>query len=191
MTVFLTSDEHYGHRNVISYCGRPFVDVDEMDRELIARFNAVVTPDDETWHLGDFSLDERITARILPLLNGKHHLVMGNHDKCHPHRSKHLKMKRRYHAMGFITVEQRHVFAVDGLGPVLATHMPRSGGPDVRYAEYRPDDWGGPILCGHIHEKWLTCGNQLNIGVDVHQYAPIRFDDAVDLLRQAVEESGG
>lgn len=159
-----------------------------MDRELIARFNAAVTPDDETWHLGDFSLDERITARVLPLLNGRHHLVMGNHDKCHPHRSKHAKAARQYVQMGFVDVQARHTFAVSGLGPVLATHMPRSGDADARYSEYRPDDWGGPILCGHVHELWLTRENMLNVGVDQHDFRPIRFDDAIELLKVACDD---
>jgi calcineurin-like phosphoesterase family protein len=51
--VFFTSDTHFGHANIIKYCGRPFASVEEMNRELIARWNAVVGPRDTVYHLGD------------------------------------------------------------------------------------------------------------------------------------------
>ena len=36
-----TSDHHWGHRNILRYCAatRPFPDVDEMNAQLIARWN--------------------------------------------------------------------------------------------------------------------------------------------------------
>jgi calcineurin-like phosphoesterase family protein len=52
------------------------------DEALIVAWNATVRPDDIVWHLGDFaymcSLDN--TAGILSGLNGRKHLVRGNHD---------------------------------------------------------------------------------------------------------------
>ena len=40
--VFFTSDIHFGHENVIRFDGRPFATVEEMDAELIRRWNAKV-----------------------------------------------------------------------------------------------------------------------------------------------------
>lgn len=40
---FFTSDTHSNHANVIKYCARPFGALDEMNREIIARWNAVVS----------------------------------------------------------------------------------------------------------------------------------------------------
>jgi calcineurin-like phosphoesterase family protein len=40
------SDPHFGHTNIIKYCDRPFASVDEMNEELVARYNASVGPDD-------------------------------------------------------------------------------------------------------------------------------------------------
>ena len=57
--VYFTGDEHYGHRNVIKYCNRPFQDVDEMDREIIKRHNEVVGDDDTVYHLGDFTINKK------------------------------------------------------------------------------------------------------------------------------------
>lgn len=103
---WFTSDQHFGHRKVIDYCNRPYADVDDMNRALIARFNARVRSCDTTWHLGDFSLDEKCVRDVLPLLNGTHRLVAGNHDECFPgkHSGSHFKYVRRYHGFGFESI---------------------------------------------------------------------------------------
>ena len=45
-TTWFTADHHFGHRNVIRFCNRPFETVEEMDRTMIDNWNAVVRPDD-------------------------------------------------------------------------------------------------------------------------------------------------
>ena len=40
--VFFIADLHFGHRDVIAFDGRPFKDVDEMEAEMIRRWNARV-----------------------------------------------------------------------------------------------------------------------------------------------------
>ena len=40
--VFFTSDLHFGHTNVITFDKRPFSTVEEMDEELIKRWNKKV-----------------------------------------------------------------------------------------------------------------------------------------------------
>lgn len=53
---FFTSDTHFNHAKVIKYCARPFASVEEMNRELLSRWNAVVGPEDTIFHLGDFAM---------------------------------------------------------------------------------------------------------------------------------------
>lgn len=54
--IWFTSDTHFGHANIIKYCNRPYKDTEEMNADLIKRWNSTVGKDDLVWHLGDFSL---------------------------------------------------------------------------------------------------------------------------------------
>lgn len=81
MSVFVTSDTHFFHNNIIKYCNRPFETVDDMNAALIENWNTTVAPTDTVYHLGDVSfgsVDNTIT--VLNRLNGKIHLIVGNHD---------------------------------------------------------------------------------------------------------------
>jgi calcineurin-like phosphoesterase family protein len=82
LTVFFTSDTHFGDPRVLRIDKRPFKTIPEHDAALMANWNAVVSPEDEVWHLGDFALHvrpERVDE-LLGLLNGRKHLITGNND---------------------------------------------------------------------------------------------------------------
>src|SRR3972149_623526 len=93
---WVTSDEHYSHARVILFCNRPFAPEYEMLRgnisvessmrmneALIENHNKLVNPADTVLHIGDFSMGLP-ALKILSRLNGEHHLIAGNHHKCHP-----------------------------------------------------------------------------------------------------------
>jgi calcineurin-like phosphoesterase family protein len=174
MTTWFTSDEHYAHANIIRYCARPFADVEEMEQELIARHNARVRADDHVYHLGDFSLDERIIKRLLPRLSGKHTLICGNHDKCHPCHKKYEAAARRYVVAGFTSVIRELT-----LGRFLLNHMPYTGDSlhEARYPEWRPKDEGAWLFHGHVHEAWKVRDRMINVGVDQWDYAPVSLEE--------------
>lgn len=80
--IFFTSDTHFGHENAIKFDNRPFETVEEMNEELIRRWNAKVGEDDTVYVLGDMiwkPRNEEATA-IIKKLNGKIILIKGNHD---------------------------------------------------------------------------------------------------------------
>lgn len=82
MTIFFTADHHFGHSNIIKYENRPFANAQEMDEEMIKRWNQRGGPKDQVYHLGDVSLlRPETTKEILDRLNDKIYLVKGNHDK--------------------------------------------------------------------------------------------------------------
>lgn len=78
MTNFYISDTHFDHENIIRLAHRPFASLDDMNAEMIKRWNAVVTADDVVYHLGDFSWKRR--AYWAQQLNGEIVYLRGNHD---------------------------------------------------------------------------------------------------------------
>ena len=75
------SDTHFDHANILHFDNRPFISVDDMNREMIDRWNKVVKPDDHTYILGDFCWGkESRWLGILNQLNGQKTLILGNHD---------------------------------------------------------------------------------------------------------------
>lgn len=85
MTIWFTSDTHFGHHNMMKFCPatRPYKDAEEMDEQLIKQWNWLIDPNDTVYHLGDFSFhhDPKKPEDIFNSLNGKKHLIKGNHDK--------------------------------------------------------------------------------------------------------------
>lgn len=83
MTIYFTSDTHYGHKNIIKYSNRPYTSVEQMDNALVDNWNKVVQPDDTVYHLGDFGFysDTNKIVRIIQRLNGNKVFIFGNHDK--------------------------------------------------------------------------------------------------------------
>ena len=83
--LFFTADHHFGHRNIIAYEERPFENRDEMDLELIKRWNDKVPKDGIVYHLGDisFSSVER-TREILSRLHDKIYYIHGNNEPVKP-----------------------------------------------------------------------------------------------------------
>jgi calcineurin-like phosphoesterase family protein len=81
MKVFIISDTHFGHKNIIKYCNRPFADTEEMDKAIIKNWNEVVSNKDLVIHLGDVALCGKERFRqIMSQLNGRKMLIRGNHD---------------------------------------------------------------------------------------------------------------
>jgi calcineurin-like phosphoesterase family protein len=190
MQTWFTADTHFGHGNIITYCDRPFDDVDSMRAELVRRWNERVSADDQIFVLGDFALGRiEQTLTVLEELNGAKHLVVGNHDRpFDPDPRRRAEWTARYLAAGFRSVTNGTVgYSLGGRHPVLIGHFPYSGdshGED-RYAEQRPFDTGLPIVHGHVHTGWRLQGRQLNVGVDACDYAPISEDDVIATLTEA------
>lgn len=85
--VFIISDTHLGHNNIINYCFRPFKDAEEMDKTIINNWNNIVRPQDIVIHCGDFCLGKGGRNKVADSvkfyrkqLNGKIILILGNHD---------------------------------------------------------------------------------------------------------------
>lgn len=83
MKVFFTSDLHFGHINALKFDNRPFTNVQEMEEELIKRWNAKVSPGDLVYVLGDmiWKAKDDEAVSLIKRLNGQIILIKGNHDR--------------------------------------------------------------------------------------------------------------
>jgi calcineurin-like phosphoesterase family protein len=184
--IWLTSDLHIGHNNIIKYCNRPFKDIAEMTEMLITNHNAVVAADDLVIDLGDFSLDERRVAPTLKRMNGKRILVVGNHDQCHPVHRGAEAAKKRYLEAGF----QEVVVSMDmeiGGEKVHIHHMPYNADEihGNKWEKWRPVDDGRWLCHGHTHGLWKEKGRMIDVGVDARNYAPIHIEDIAKIIKGA------
>lgn len=176
MTIWFTSDLHFGHANIITYCRRPFHSVDNMNKLLIMQWNEVVADDDTVYVLGDVALGKM--ADTLPLcsqLKGTKKLVPGNHDRCWTGHRKAGGWKERYEEVGFEILPNQVDFELD----FTLCHFPYAGDSQAedRYVEHRPIDTGRILLHGHVHDAWKAKDNMINVGVDVWGYYPVSLDD--------------
>lgn len=78
---FYIADTHFGHKNILSFDGRPWFDMTSMEEDMIYLWNKKVRHCDEVYILGDFCFgDVDDWRRILSRLHGKKFLIKGNHD---------------------------------------------------------------------------------------------------------------
>lgn len=160
---FFTADLHFGHANIIKYCQRPFTSVEEMDRTLIANWNAKVGADDDVWILGDFTMRSAEHAKgYLRQLAGRKHLILGNHDN--------FATNANGAALLTEVVPYKELKLEHGQQAVLC-HYPMLFWNNSRH--------GALMLYGHIHNGAYSNAvtdliyNALNVGVDCCDYAPL------------------
>lgn len=105
-SVFLVSDTHFGHAGVCRFTRddgvtklRPWTDPDEMDEEMVKRWNETVKPTDKVYHLGDVVINRK-ALKIMSRLNGDKVLIRGNHDIFRDTEYReHFRELRAYHVM--------------------------------------------------------------------------------------------
>ncbi len=155
MATFFTSDTHFGDHRVLNLYPRPYPTVAKMDEGLIGRWNAVCGPEDEIWHLGDFARTAARAGEILPRLNGRKHLVLGNND---------LESA----SSGWDSVSSYAEIEREGVLLILC-HYP--------FRIWNGQHRGSWNLHGHSHGRLAPLLRQHDVGVDPNAYAPVRLAD--------------
>lgn len=164
--IWITSDTHFNHANIIKYCNRPFASVEEMNERLLKNINDCVGPEDVLYHLGDLTFGQNKAYDILKQINCKNiKLCMGNHDN---------RMELESILGGqniFDIIELKGQF-----GKVVMCHYP--------FASWNGKNHNSVMLHGHTHN---TLNNdscyRLDCGVDNTNYAPILLNDAIRLAK--------
>jgi len=203
MTTYYTSDLHFGHLNIIRFCDRPFPGVSAMNARLVQLWNETVTDDDTVWVLGDVALgalDESLAC--IGRLAGHKVLVPGNHDRCwegdralrkgdpEARERRRAAARERYLSAGFAEIHDRPGPVALGDEKVALSHFPYEGdshGED-RFVEYRPEDRGGWVVHGHVHDTWRQRGRQINVGVDAWGGRPVPAEAIAGLIADGPRE---
>lgn len=164
MAVWFTADHHFGHARIIELAKRPFASIEEMDEEMIRRWNAVVAKGDVVYHLGDFAFADH--APYLSRLNGQKRLIIGNHD--HSNRVK--------KAQGWATVDTLLHAKVEGeVAPVVLCHY------GLRV--WNRSHHGSLHFYGHSHGSLPGDHQSCDVGVDCWSFAPVSLDEIKIRLR--------
>ena len=161
MSVYFASDHHFGHSGARSLYRRPFASVTEMDRQMIARWNSVIKPEDEVWHLGDFAVrqsPERVGSLLSELL-GQKHLIAGNNDDA-----------AVTACAGWESVQPYAEITLDGTRLILC-HYP--------FRTWRDMGRGSINLHGHSHGRLKPQPRQFDVGVDVWDFRPVQLMELV------------
>jgi len=180
-SVFLTSDTHFGHAGVCRFtCDdgvtkiRPWTDPDEMDEEMVKRWNETVRPNDKVYHLGDVVINRRCLS-IMHRLNGDKVLIKGNHDifKLQDYLP-HFRDIRGYHVMN----------------NMILSHVP-----------VHPESFGRfrANIHGHLHQRRVMCEvwgemqvdpRYFNVSVEQTDFRPILFEEVLKRIAEQQTPTG-
>jgi len=163
--IWLISDTHFDHENIIKYCARPFADVQEMNEILLRNWNNTVKDIDTVYFLGDMSFGRysRDPLYWLQRLKGQVKYIRGNHEK--------VPIGKEYDVIEY----KGYKF--------LLIHDPKS----VKHF----DGW---IIHGHVHNNELRRypfinaeKKTINVCVEVINYKPISLDEIINLIQQNIK----
>jgi calcineurin-like phosphoesterase family protein len=160
MTIFFTADQHFGHKNIIKFNNRPFSTIEEMDAELINRWNFVVKKKDIVYVLGDFAFQK--PEEYLSKLNGNIIRIKGSHDH---------DIKEPY------LIRLKPEGLLDEYGNqriIILCHYSMRTWECSHYAS-----WG---LYGHSHNNLPPYGLSFDCGVDAWNYYPISLNQVAEKM---------
>lgn len=174
---YYIADTHFGHDNIIRLNNRPFRSAEEMDKEIIRRWNSVVKPTDNVYILGDFCYGRQIPApeTYLNRLNGNKYIILGNHDKAS------AMQNAQKHCENIVWVRDYAEITDDCAGnqKIVLSHYPMV-------------EWNGYFrqsihLYGHIHNNtdnpsyriMSQIPNAYNVGVDILDFTPRTLKEVI------------
>ena len=184
--VFLTSDTHWGHAGICQFTNydgspvRPWDDAEEMNEEMIKRWNETVGPKDKVYHLGDVVINRK-SLQILDRLNGDKVLIKGNHD-IFPLKDyvKYFRDIRAYHVMNGCILSHIpvHKDSIARFGANIHGHTHGNRVRKLRGVNVKT----GELLYSDVIDPDYFC-----VCVEQTDYRPISFEDVL----QKIKDQGG
>lgn len=167
---WFTSDLHFWHKNICTYCNRPYSTIERMNQSIIDNWNKKVGQTDDVFCLGDlgFCGIEKLRA-LLPKLNGKIHLIQGNHDSD--------KVVKHLLEEGLIeSCEKIATIIMIGDEEIPEQELTLCHFPMVDWANKERGAW---MIHGHQHQLPNTPSvseKHWDVGLDKNYWMPINFE---------------
>ena len=168
--IFIVSDTHFGHEKTCTVFKRedgsplrPFANADEMNEEMIKRWNDIVKPHDKVYHLGDVVINKKFLW-VLGKLNGKKRLIRGNHD---------IFPTRVY--MEYFD----EIYGVRVLSDMILSHIPLAR--DSITERFNVN------VTGHLHANYINDPVYLNVSVEHTNFTPLSIEDVRDRIKKNEE----
>ena len=183
--VFITSDTHFGHKNICRGVTnwrtqdgeipidstRDFQTIEQMNERLIDGINHHVGQDDTLIMLGDVSFGgfDNIGIFLERLVCHNIHLILGNHDTSIE--------KNRDHVQGrFLSVQHYLELKINDRDFVLC-HYPLQS--------WNAMNRGSIHLHGHVHlgpNRKFGNGKKMDVGVDGNGMDPYSIDEIIKIM---------
>lgn len=158
--MFVTSDHHFYHKNIIEYCNRPFSGVTKMNNKMIKNWNRTVGKYDVVFHLGDVGFGNREQMKhIVTKLNGYKVLVMGNHDL--------YRSVGWWKSVGFDEVYKQSI----SFNNITMSHCP------INRSDLHKNHWN---IHGHHHNYHEDDLRYINVAVDLNKFKPVLLEEVLD-----------
>lgn len=177
--IWLTSDLHFGHSKEFLWGPRGYSSSREHDIEVIRNWNSVVAEDDDVYVLGDLMLEDNAYGlECLRQLNGRLHLVRGNHDSDYRWAHIYPAAANIVEFCGWATVIKYRKI-----------HFHLSHWPTAT-ANYDDDKglWAKLVsLSGHTHKQEKFHDGDImkyNVALDAHGNYPVLLDDIIEDIKE-------
>ena len=167
--IHFASDNHFDHARLIELIGRPFANVEEMNKEMIARWNDSVTVEDTVYSVGDFCLgDYDQWQRYRNRLNGKILFIPSDHDR--------KWVRGTVDSWGELPpyiLPPLYELRIDKHTTITLCHWMMRSWPRSHYNTWH--------IHGHHHRRTHLefPGKVLNVCVDLHDFYPWSLDEVI------------
>lgn len=171
--VFVTSDWHFCHNRDFLYQPRGYNNVYEMNKELVSKYNTVVSSEDDVYCLGDCMLnDNEEGLYLIKQLKGNIHIIRGNHDTD-------TRMELYKDCWNVVEVCEGKFLNYKGYHFYLSHYPTLTSNYDMQ----KPLKARAISLCGHTHtqDRFLDMDKGLiyHCEVDAHQGVPANLDNII------------
>lgn len=180
MSIFLSSDLHFGHDREFLWGPRGFKSIEEHDEAIIKNWNELVTPEDTVYILGDLMLgDNNHGIECLNRLNGSFIVIRGNHDtdtRIQLYQSID-KIKEIYDAH-YLKYGKYHFYLSHY--PTMTGNFNDSG---LKHMTLN--------LSGHTHSKnkfYEDRPYMYNVALDANDNKPVLIDNIITSMKEKVDE---